>query len=88
MDTMATLVFDTHKAVKTLREAGFEETQAEAMVETVGNAMGENVATKADIEPLATKADVANEFKALYRHLWIMAAGIVGVTVMLMKVIP
>ena len=88
MDTMATLAFDTHKAVKTLKEAGFEETQAEAVVETVGNAIGGNVATKTDLEPLATKADVADEFKALYRHLWVMAAGIVGVTVMLMKVIP
>jgi hypothetical protein len=30
MTTMATLALDTHKAVKTLREAGFEETKAEA----------------------------------------------------------
>ena len=58
---MSTLALDTHKAVKTLREAGFEETQAEAMVTTFGNAMSENVATKADIGEL--KAYIA-EMKA------------------------
>ena len=61
MNTMTTLAFDTHKAVKTLKEAGFEETKAEAMVTTFGNAMSENVATKADIAAL--KADIA-ELKA------------------------
>ena len=58
---MSTLALDTHKAVKTLREAGFEEAQAEAMVTTFGNAMSENVATKADIGEL--KAYIA-EMKA------------------------
>ena len=73
------LAFDTLKAAKTLKEAGFEEAQAEAVVAAVGGAMGENVATKADLAALEAR---------LYRHLWIMAAGIVGVTVTLMKLIP
>ena len=73
------LAFDTLKAAKTLKEAGFEEAQAEAVVAAVGGAMGENVATKADLTALEAR---------LYRHLWIMAAGIVGVTVTLMKLIP
>ena len=34
------------------------------------------------------KAEMANEFKALYRHLWLMAAGIVALTVTLVKFIP
>ena len=34
------------------------------------------------------KAETANEFKALYRHLWLMAAGIVALTVTLVKFIP
>ena len=46
---MATLPFDTHKAVKDLQEAGFDETQAEALVATVGTAIVGNVATKYDI---------------------------------------
>ena len=54
---MSTLAFDTHKAVKTLRETGFEEAQAEAVVATVGAALTENMATKSDVTPL--KTDVA-----------------------------
>ena len=96
---MAGLAFDTHKAVKALREAGADEPLAEAVVVTTGDALGENVATKADLAALkadlteveaALKADLA-EVKVnlaemetrLYRHLWMMAAGIVGLTVSL-----
>lgn len=75
---MATLAFDTHAAVKALRDAGFEEAQAEAVVTTVGDAMTGNVATRADISDL--RAEMADQFSALYRHLWIMAIGIVGFT--------
>lgn len=78
MDTMVTLAFDTHAAVKALRDAGFEEAQAEAVVTTVGDAMTGNVATRADISDL--RAEMADQFSALYRHLWIMAIGIVGFT--------
>lgn len=90
---MASVAFDTYKAVKALKKAGFEEVQAEAVVVTVGEAVGENVATKADMAELRAeiaglKADVASDFKVLYRHLWIMAASIVGVTVALVKLIP
>lgn len=55
---MTTLAFDTHKAVKALREAGFEDAQAEAVIEQMrvapgeNMAMGENVATKDDLEKL------------------------------------
>ena len=78
MDHMATLTFDTHAAVKALRDAGFEEAQAEAVVTTVGDAMTGNVATKADISGL--RAEMADRFSVLYRHLRIMAIGIVGFT--------
>lgn len=154
---MDMLMFDTHKAVKALKQAGFDDNQAEAVVATVGDAIGENVATKDDI--LAVKADIGElrtdfselrtdfselrtdfselrtefsglrtefaglrtefadfktevrtefgdfktevkteiggfkadiaEFKAeIYRHLWLMGAGIVGLTVTLVKLIP
>ena len=95
---MTTLAFDTHKAVKALQAAGAAEPLAEAVVATVGEAVGENVATKADIAEVqaALKADLA-EVKAelktdlaalesrLHRYLWVMAAGIVGLTVALVK---
>ena len=94
---MTTLAFDTHAAVKMLREAGFEEAQAEAVVATVGIAMGENVATKTDIQALKADmqaleqrmtAHIAGRFETLYRNLWAMAVGIVAVTVTLVKLIP
>ena len=110
---MTVLAFDTHKAVKELRAAGAAEPLAEAVVATVGAAMGENVATKADVAAVQSEvAEVKAELKAnmneirgelkadraanqanlaglearLYRHLWIMAASIVGLTVTLIKV--
>ena len=123
-----------------LKQAGFEEAQAEAVVNTMGEALGGNVATKADLtevravleaDMVAVKADIeqlrlttqadlaavkadieqlrsetkadlaavradmetlradmAEQFTALYKQLWIMAVGIVGLTVTLVKLIP
>ena len=130
---MSALAFDTYKAVTALKQAGFEEAQAEAVVNTMGEALGGNVATKADLTEvraaleadmtamkaaletdlaavkadieqlrsetkadLATmradmetlRADMAEQFTALYKQLWIMAVGIVGLTVTLVKLIP
>ena len=93
---MSTLAFDTHKAVKILQEAGANERLAEAVVATVGDAMGENMATKADLAALrsdlaALRSDLQSDIAALearlYRHLWIMAIGIVSLTVALVKVL-
>lgn len=53
---MAMPVFDTLKAVKSLKAAGFDELQAEAVVATVGSAVGENLVTKADLDAALTKA--------------------------------
>ena len=57
---MSAVAFDTHAAVKTLREAGADEAMAEAIVNTASAAVGaghEALATKADIAD--TKADIA-----------------------------
>ena len=114
---MTALAFDTYKAVKALREAGADEALAEAVVATVGDAIGGNVATKADLAEVKAelksdmaavktdlaevkselksdmvavradlaevKSDIAEVEARLYRHLWMMAAGIVGLTVSL-----
>jgi len=141
---MSALAFDTYKAVTALKQVGFEEAQAEAVVNTMGEALGGNVATKADLtevravleadiatvkadltadvaavkadlEQLRTetkadlaavqakleadiagvrtemetlRADMAEQFAVLYKQLWIMAVGIVGLTVTLVKLIP
>ena len=54
---VATFVFDTHRAVKALAAAGFPEAQAEALVEIVGAAVGENAATKADLDALEQRME-------------------------------
>ena len=60
---MATFVFDTHRAVKDLEEAGFPEAQAEALVEIVGAAVGENAATKADLDAMEQRLTARFEAK-------------------------
>lgn len=91
------LAFDTLKAMKLLKESGFKEAQAEAVVATVRDAVGESVATKADIAELrnATKTDIAEIRTAMiqlrsdtYRIALVLSAGIVGLTVSLIKLLP
>ncbi len=55
------VTFNTHKAVKALKSSGFNEKQAESVVETIDKAVNETVATKSDLALLATK----EELKAL-----------------------
>lgn len=83
------LAFDTLKAMKLLKESGFEEAQAEAV--------GESVATKADITGLradlkANIAEIRTEMIQLrsdtYRLALVLSAGIVGLTVSLTKLLP
>ena len=50
-------IFDTHRAVKVLTAAGFEEAKAEAVVDAVGESH-EDLATKGDLRELATKDDL------------------------------
>ncbi len=68
---MATLAFDTHKAVKALKEAGFDDSKAEAVVATVGDAIGGNIATKTDIAELRAE---------MYRLVLTAAVSIIGLT--------
>lgn len=49
---MATVPFDTHKAIKSLKEAGVDEKQAESIVGLFGEAYGNSTATKSDLEVL------------------------------------
>ncbi len=58
---MSIAAFDTHAAVTALREAGFDERQAEGVVATVRDAVAEGVATRTDLAEVKAelKADVA-----------------------------
>ncbi|MEO5329777.1 MAG: CCDC90 family protein [Magnetococcus sp. THC-1_WYH] len=60
---MTAITFDTLKYVKTLKAAGFDEQQAEALAVTQADVLAKNLddlATKADIKELegATKANI------------------------------
>ena len=62
---MAWPAFDTHKAVKELCGAGFNDAQAEAVVEQINTAYSENVATKTDVDRLATKDELREAVEKL-----------------------
>ena len=83
---MTATAFDTCAAAKTLREAGFDERQAEAAVAVMRDA------TAADRNELATKADLRIEIAALearmYRASWMQAGAIVAAVVALIKLLP
>ena len=59
---MTTAVFDTLKASDTLKAAGIEAKQAEAIVHTMAGAFEDTVATKANVDKLesSVKTDMAN----------------------------
>ena len=65
---MTTPQFDTLRAAKTLRRGGFDETQAETVVNTLDQAVNENLGTKTDLNLLRaemnqgfTKTNAATE---------------------------
>ena len=74
---MTTLAFDTHRAVKALRGAGFSDAQAEAVTEQISVAIGENVATKSDIA--LVRADMEKLELRLTLKLYAAVAAGVGV---------
>ena len=80
---MNAVAFDTYTAAKRLRDAGFDERQAEAAVSMVRDAAGadrEQLATKADLDALESRVDakLASLEARMYRALWIQAAAIIG----------
>lgn len=63
--------------------AGAPKAQARAVAEAIP--VSHHLATKRDI--IEIKAEVANEFKTLYRWLWVMAASIVTLVLALGKLV-
>lgn len=68
---MGAVAFDTHKVAKDLKRAGFNDEQVEAVVSAVGEAVGENVATKTDPGSMETRAGSHLTKTDLYRAFWI-----------------
>lgn len=66
---MVSAVFDTLKAAKELIAAGFNESQAESVVATIGGAVTGNLATKADLEqalkPVVTDEKLDRRFRSM-----------------------
>ena len=60
-----TPVIDTLRMAQALKEAGFDDRQAETIVTVIRQTFGENVATKSDVADLRadTKTEIA-EFRA------------------------
>ena len=98
---MSTATFDTYTAAKHLRDAGFDERQAEAAVSMVRDAVGADrgdradFATKADLAHFATKADLAGlesrvdaKLAALEARLTWRLVGIAAAIVAAVKLIP
>ena len=75
--------FDTNQYANRLRKAGFPDEQVETLIDLACESQPKDIVTNADLgrHIAELKAD-------LYKHLWLMAAGIVTVTVALLKLIP
>lgn len=82
---MAASTFDTLRIAQALRDAGFDNGQAEAIVSAIQQSLGENVATKADLAAVRSdvatlrdelRADMAELRADIYRALWVQGAGL------------
>ncbi len=90
---MTTITFDTHKFVRKLKTAGFDETQAEAVADAFSEAQGEaELATKADITNLRRDIDdVRRDMREMEQRMiikmgsmMVVAIGIVAALVKLL----
>lgn len=90
---MATITFDTHKFIRTLKAAGVPESQAEAFKEAQGEA---DLATKRDIDDLRRDMDarfnqVDSRFIQLEQRLIIkqgaLMAFAIGIVAVLVKLL-
>ena len=84
---MTATVFDTYAAAKALREAGFDEAQAEAAVTMVRDAVTEGVATKADLKTAIAELK-ADMLKVAVGIVLANAGVIVAAVVALVNLLP
>ena len=75
---MATSTFDTLRIANALKDAGFDDDQAKAIVAAIQDSLGENLVTKFDL-----KLAIAKLRADMYRALWIQGAGLVMIMVAL-----
>ncbi len=83
---MAAITFDTHKFIRKLRNAGFEESQAEAVAEAFSEAQGESeLATRRDIDDL--RRDMRELEQRIIIKLGVMLAISLGTVAALVKLL-
>ena len=83
---MTTITFDTHKFIRTLKEAGVPESQAEAISEAVKEAQGEaDLATKRDIDDV--RRDMREMEQRLIIKLGALVAFAIGIVAVLVKLL-
>ena len=75
----ANVTFNTHEAVKALKSSGFDEKQAEGVVETIDKAVNETVATKSDLALLRT--EIANLETRMMRMMLLQTTVLVGMLI-------
>lgn len=87
---MASLTFDTLKFVKKLRDAGFDEQQAEAVSEAfreAQNTVGQDLATKSDLKELELRLETRLE--SLRGELtllkWMLGFVLAGILTLVLK---
>ena len=73
---MATLTLDTHKAISRLQKAGFEETKAEAIIDSL---------QEFDLQGFATKEDILNLKTDLFKWLIPILLGQIAVFAAVIK---
>ncbi len=78
---MTTITFDTRKAVRNLKAAGIAEAHADAIVDSMADAFGDNVATKTDI------AEVKAHIARLETAMWKAGITLAGIAVFLNRVL-
>ena len=77
--------FDTLKAVKRLGKGGFAEKQSEAIVDVVSTSRV-GLATKTDLEPLATETSLSNRTAEIQRDLRNHTLAIIGANIALIGI--
>ena len=92
---MVSVPFDTHRVVKDLQDAGFDEAQAEAVVKALGDAVDRDAVKPEDLKDFATKQDIAElrtEMKALELRITVRLTGVMiamsGLIIAILKLFP
>ena len=87
---MVAVAFDTYKMVKRPRDSGFTDTQAEAVtaaVQEAGMVDLAHLATREDLQPFATKTDLAETKAEILKWMFGAMAAQTGLIVALVKLI-